>query len=464
MPRIPGSTPTATALLMVLILLLAMELGSLSTGAAIFAVGAQLAFLALCLVSIPSVTIREVSLLSGAALLTIAVLMTGGDASAIGASLELAAFFAVFIAALTAIRDVAARSRSVLAVGQFLTGQPAGRRFYATALGGHALGVFMNFGAVSLMGPMVQKSTIGLDGTPNPDLERRQISALIRGFAWVILWAPTTLTQALLLTIFTEVSWGDVAWLGLATGALMIGIGRAYDRWEWRGRPLPGPARGQAVPWRALGIVLGVCVALIATTFALSAMSGFTVAQSLIFVAPLISLLWLWTQPPPANATGPASYLGTLGFVFAPSAISLARSAVALGASGYIGRLAALSLPVDDWSRALDLAAMPGWLFLAALPVVITLGGQVALSPILIVVFIGELLQGLDTLPTGPEQIYFALSIGWALSMTASPNATATLMISGACNIPATRLTWSWNLRYGVLCYLAAVMIFVFIA
>lgn len=107
---------------------------------------------------------------------------------------------------------------------------------------------------------------------------------------------------------------------------------------------------------------------------------------------------------------------------------------------------------------------MPGWLFLAVLPVIISLGGQVALSPILIVVFIGELLQGLEALPTGPEQIYLALSFGWALAMTSSPNATATLIVSGACNIPATRLTWQWNLRYGLLCYLAAVGIFWLIA
>lgn len=465
-PSIPardGGTTRGGALMTVLALLLFLELAALGTGYPLFSVGSKAAFLALCLVSIPAVTFREVALLGGAVALTMVGLSFGAGRAAIGASLDLATFFAVFIAALTSIRDIAARSGSVQAVGRFLTGQPSGRRFYATALGGHVLGIFLNFGAVSLMAPMVQKSAEGPGGLKNPDLERRQISALIRGFAWVILWAPTTLTQALLLTIFTEVSWRDVAPLGIGSAALMILIGRLYDKWEWRGRALPGPAAGQAPPWRALGRVALVCAGLIVATLGLTAVTGFTVAESLLFVAPLVSVIWFRCQPAGDTAIG-VRRLEALWNIFLPSASALARSAVALGASAYIGRLAALSLPVDAWSQALDLDRLPGWLFLAALPVIITLGGQVALSPILIVVFIGELLQGIDVLPTGQAQIFFALSIGWALSMTASPNATATLVISGACNIPATRLTWGWNLRYGMICYLVAVGMFWWIA
>lgn len=447
-----------TLLLATLVVMLLMALGTLSTGAQVFAFGGRLAFLALCLFALRSVTIREVLLLCGAGLLTLWVLTSGAGIAVVYSALDLAAFFAVFIAALTAIRDVAARSRSVTAVGRFLTGQPAGRRFYATALGGHALGVFMNFGAVSLMGPMVQKAAVTPAGVHDPDLERRQISALIRGFTWVIIWAPTTLAQALLLTIFTDISWRDVAPAGLGVAAMMVVIGRLYDRWEWRGRAMPGPAAGAAPPRRAIAVVAVICAMLIASSFVLGTLAGFTVAQSLVFVAPAISVLWLMIQPVHI------SRLADSIDVFVPSAGPLARSAIALGVSGYIGRLAALSLPVEYWANLLDIESMPGWLFLAILPVIITLGGQIALSPIMIVVFIGQLLQGLASLPAATEHVFLALSIGWALGMTASPNATATLLISGACNIPATRLTWSWNLRYGLVCYAAAVALFMIIA
>lgn len=68
-----------------------------------------------------------------------------------------------------------------------------------------------------------------------------------------------------------------------------------------------------------------------------------------------------------------------------------------------------------------DIAAIPGWIFLAVLPVVISLGGQIALSPILLVVLLGEILRGVDTLPTGQAQIRYVRSVGRALSMMASP-------------------------------------------
>jgi hypothetical protein len=115
-------------------------------------------------------------------------------------------------------------------------------------------------------------------------------------------------------------------------------------------------------------------------------------------------------------------------------------------------------------AQSLDIALIPGWIFLVVLPFVISLGGQIALSPILLVVLLGEILRGVDTLPTGQAQILYALSVGWALSMTASPNATATLLISATTRILPTTLTWSWNLRYGLLCYACVVLVFVMIA
>jgi len=142
------------------------------------------------------------------------------------------------------------------------------------------------------------------------------------------------------------------------------------------------------------------------------------------------------------------------------NAPGLARSAIALGLSGFIGRLLADVLPIETLSAQIDLSGVPGWLFLAALPVAITLGGQIALSPIILVVFIGQVIQTLSVLPADPTNIVFALSAGWALSMFASPNATATLLISATTKLAPTKLTWHWNLKYAAVCYVILVLIF----
>jgi hypothetical protein len=272
------------------------------------------------------------------------------------------------------------------------------------------------------------------------------------------------LSQAVLLTIFTDVTWANVAPLGIGTALFFILLGRLYDQFDWRNLP-PSPRRSPpGIPWRACLVVCGICAILIGATLLCSAFLGWSVAQTLLFVAPVVTVLWFVGQAPPASLTGAVQRSVSFVDVMSPSASGLARSAVALGLSGYIGRTLGRILPGDHLAQLVDLSAMPGWLFLAILPAVITLGGQIALSPILIVVLLGEILSSMGNLPTGQMQILFALSVGWSLSMTASPNATATLLISSTCKIPPTTLTWSWNLKYGLLCYGFSILIFMLIA
>jgi hypothetical protein len=373
-------------------------------------------------------------------------------------ALDLAAFFASFIALLTALKVAAERSQSVLKVGRYLIHQPPGRRFIATATGGHVLGVFLNFAAVSLMAPLIQSATKHADGSTDHDLERRQMSALLRGFAWILLWAPTTLAQAVLLTLFTEIDLGKIFVLGIATSVLMMGVGLLFDRFEWRGSVRAEVVNAPARPTVALVRVGAVCGTLIVATACLQISTGFTTALSLMFVAPLTTLGWFLLQKTATNSV--LKQCGLFWSALKLNAGGLARSAIALGLSGFIGRALADLLPVAALARNIDFAAVPGWIFLAALPVLISLGGQIALSPIILVVFIGQVVQTFPALPADPTNIVFALSAGWAFSMFTSPNATATLLIAATSNIPPTTLTWRWNLRYGLLCYVILVGIF----
>ena len=451
-------------LLAVLMVLLVCAVLNATLSWVVFEWAAALSFVVLCVIGFRSFTIREHSLLAAAVLIGLGLLLFTDKRATVLSALDLAAFFAAFIAALTAMRDVAARSRSILSVGRYLIVQPPGRRFYSTAIGGHLLGVFLNFGAVSLMSPLIQESVKDANGVTDQDLERRQISALIRGFAWVLLWAPTTLSQAVLLTIFTEVTWADIAPLGIATAIAFVILGRLYDRFEWRGVARSGQPFKPEIPWRAILSVGALCALLIGSTIVGSGLTGATIALVLMCVAPVVTLMWFMAQKPPKAFDEFWLRIRALGGVLTPSAPALARSAVALGLSGFIGRCLGQALPVEALSQAVDLSAIPGWIFLSALPVIISLGGQIALSPILLVVLLGEILRGVDMLPTGQLQILFALSVGWALSMTASPNATATLLISATSRIPPTTLTWAWNLKYGLLCYACSIVIFFFIA
>ncbi|MEP2533236.1 hypothetical protein [Shimia sp.] len=448
-------TLLATTLIAVSIAVLAAN----TIGGALAQNAARILFVALCLIGVRTSTLREFLLLSAALILGGLLYQSSDGRLALLAGMDLASYFAAFIALLTALKIGAERSASVLSVGQYLIRQPSGRRFIATASGGHVLGVFLNFGAVSLMAPLIQSATKRADGSIDRDLERRQMSALLRGFAWILLWAPTTLTQAVLLTLFTEIDQGKIVSFGVATSLLMMGLGLAYDRFEWRGQAKPfSDGAAPVFPRKAFFRLALVCGSLIGATGALQLRMGYNTALSLMFIAPSVTFFWFVMQKPAGVSLG--RQLASFGPALQSDAPGLARAAIALGLSGFIGRALADVLPVATIATQTDLSQMPGWLFLAILPLLITLGGQVALSPIILVVFIGQVVQSFPTLPAEPTHIVFALSAGWAISMFASPNATATLLISATSRIPPTTLTWRWNLRYGAICYIVLLCIF----
>lgn len=423
----------------------------------------RVGFLGMCLAAIPRFQQREWALALLATGCGLALLRQDGGIESLLGTLDLAVFFGTFIALLTLMKEAAEQSDSIRQVGRYLTNQPSGRRYYATAFGGHALAIVLNFAAVSLMAPLIQKGAQDDTGRVDPDLERRQLSALIRGFSWFVLWAPTSLAQAVLLMLFPGVDWPYLLLLGIGTALVMILLGRALDRHEWRNVASTVAKERPRPPIPALRVVGLVCVSLIGATIALGAAAGYSIAQALMFVAPAITLVWFVLQGLPFRDTTPLKRVGMFGQVLQEAAPALLRTAVALGLSGFVGRAAALVLPIDEIALRLELGSVSPWVFLAALPVLITLGGQIALSPIMLVVFFGELVYQLPELPADPTLIVYALSVGWALSMSASPNATATLLVSAVCRIPPTTLTWHWNGRYALLCYLAFLVILTFL-
>ena len=204
--------------------------------------------------------------------------------------------------------------------------------------------------------------------------------------------------------------------LGIGSTVMMILIGRLMDRIHWRDFVPPGIDERPDFP----------------------AKSGWRFAL-------ICSLL----------------ILASLHELFVRSATDPARSAYILGAAGYIGEAAAKLAPVAEVAMHLNISALPVWVFLMALPILITLGGQIALSPILVVVFLSAVINELPVLPADPSLIVFALGAGWALSMTASPNAYATLLISAITKIAPTTLTWRWNAAYALVCFLTFTVAFI---
>jgi len=132
---------------------------------------------------------REWALCLFAVLLALSLYSKDNDAVNLLNSLDRAGFFAAFIYLVTLLKEAAQRSVSVLRLGMFMTNQPAGKRYFSLANGRHVMGVLLNFGAISLLTPLIQRGARasiakGPDAEANiAIIEQQQILALIRGFS-----------------------------------------------------------------------------------------------------------------------------------------------------------------------------------------------------------------------------------------------------------------------------------------
>ena len=133
----------------VLMLLSASELLHLYFAWPEFGLLSSAAFLLLGLSLITQFQAREWVLVAIGAGLAFVLMQSDSGWSGTLESLQRASFFAAFIYLVTLLKEAAQRSPSVLELGKYLTRQRRGRRYYSLAIGGHVMGVLLNFGAIS---------------------------------------------------------------------------------------------------------------------------------------------------------------------------------------------------------------------------------------------------------------------------------------------------------------------------
>lgn len=448
-----GAVPTISDRICtaILIALSACELLHLVFGQTWAVAPARGLALALLLAVIPRFGFREWALLA-LALGLVGGLWWRGDTEAVTGALAKGAYFTAFILLMMLLREAAVTSASVLDVGAWISRQPPGRRFVVTWWGGHVAGILMNFGAVSLLAPLIQRGVrAGPQETPDDRRrtkvrERRQLSALIRGFAFVICWAPTTLTQVIILGSVPDLNPVTAITWGLGLSLLMLGVGWAEDRLRW-GRPRRVPEDAPPFPRGAALDLLVVYILLVGGALALVGLASLPLPVALMSVAPIMLCGWVIVQARLGTIPSAPRRLAEIASVSIPR---MAKDAYLLGAAGFIGITAAELAPVDAIATWTEAAGVSSWVFVAALPVLITLAGQIALSPMMMVVFLAAVVSALPALPAPPHFIALALGAGWSLSMTASPNATGALLLAGATGVPSTTLTWRWNGVYSL--------------
>jgi len=419
--------------------------------------------------------LREFYLLAVCLALVISTYIYSGNLiDALLDGIERSAYLASFILLMALLREGAVTSHSVLELGKFLTRQPPGRRFFTLFAGGHFFAVMINLGALSLFAPIIQRGVRdGLDdkqplGTASKIDERRQLSAVFRGFSWFLLWAPTAVTQAIMPTLMTGIDAARLMITGACVAIIMTCVSWFEDYLRWRvaengddNKTVNSDIHPRDLPARAMKRLGLVCLSLFGISGILAQVFEVTLVTAVMATVPMVVVAWVWLQTPVPEDTGAKtnaqSRLKDIGFDAMPGYF---RETVFIACAGFIGSLAAGLVPTDELTSIIEFLNLPDWLLLWTLTVLVWVFGQIGLSPITMAIFLASVLSEVPDFPVDMTLAALAIAAGTAVCTTGAPFSSGAVMLAGATGYSTQTLTWRWNGTYTMISMLVLAAIY----
>lgn len=452
-----------------LLVLVSVELFYLYTDIEIAGLLAKAIVVSMFVLAWRAMRVREFYLFAVCLTLVVAAWYTGKPVVAVSLeSLSRAAYLASFILLMALLREGALTSPSVLEVGTFLTRQPSSRRFVTLFSGGHFFGVLINIGALSLLAPIIQRGVRAnnAQGEVLDDIskvrERRQLCATLRGFSWILVWAPTSVTQAVMPTLMTGIDATRLVVIGLGLALLMFAVSWVEDTVRWRGfskrlrrqgrLPLATATRFPKMAARNLGLV---CLALFGLSIGFTKLAGVAIVTGVMLTTPIIVCIWICLQQSDVTRQQRRTFviqrLNHITFTAMPGYI---RETMFIACAGFIGTIAARLVPAADVAALLGLTTLDGWIVLWGLSATVWIFGQVGLSPVTMAIFLGSIVAELPDLPVDMTHAALAIAAGTAICTTGAPFSSGAVLLSRATGHSAFDLTLRWNGLYSVLAML----------
>lgn len=386
-----------------------------------------------------------------AAALLLAYLWSSGaiGPETVDAAVSRAAFFTLFIIALDFLRDAATTSPLVLRSGEMIVNQPPGRRYLMLALGGHLFGVLLNLGAVHVLGSMARRAIE--DGRANGDARLREIrlrrmtTALLRGFAATTLWAPTSITVAVVLATMPEFTWPRFLPGALATAVGVLSFGWILDRLTYR-RPAQGASQPMAAVLVRLLPLASLNALLISCTLVISWLLSIQLILSLILCVPVFAACWLIVQHSQAGQRGSLiAARRRVGRHTVPGLVGLRSEIGIMAGSGLLSVLLVSQKDPAVFAAAFVWLGLADGAILAFTAVAIFVIALIGINPIISVTVALEMLRALPGLEVSPYRMALLGSMVWALSNGFSPFSATVRLTARNVDRPATVVGFVWN-------------------
>ena len=361
----------------------------------------------------------------------------GGDLfGAFYDGLERAQVFMVMFFAVMWLREPAVTSPSLRGLRDAVVRQPPGRRYPILWLSAHFLGAVLNLAAMSLLSVMAAEQT-------DRRLRRRLSIALMLGFTTASSWGPFYVSVSVILTAIPEVSWIDIAPLGLGLSILMLAVGWAYDRLFLRQAPTvterpSGPSLGIETIGRAAVILL------LLSMFVLGAhlLAGLSIPVALGVIGPPFAIFWAMLQSPPEArwSKGVRPFIARI-FLNVPD---LRNEALAFGAASVLGVGVAQVLPPALISEYLQAWGLGGDTVVVMVIFGMTVASFFGLHPVILVILVGEVMPP-EVIGIPAPLLAIAMLGVWGTSTMISPFSATTLFMSRVVNVPSHVIAWRWG-------------------
>ena len=361
------------------------------------------------------------------------------------------AFYGTFIACLGMLRVAAQDSALVRRCGVYLIRQPPRWRYATLALGSAMFGLVLNLGVVALLGVMSLKgNTLAAAGGHEIVREvrgRRMLVAVLRGFALVPLISPLGIALAVILSTMPQVRWANLFPVALGTALLLFVIGWVQDRLSAPTHlaDLVPPRTESADPRPLLRFIL-LLTGVIVFTVAVSLATGARMPVAVLFTVPLSAFVWFAVQR--------RRLAGGLGLRRAAVAVrrrahlifpALRGEIAILGSAGFMGALLAHALPRAALAHALVASGVHGPLLATAATLLVVVGAQLGLNPIVGVTLLASVLPDPHAVGLAPELLATALMAGWSLAMVSSPLTASMLILARLAERSPYAVGWRWN-------------------
>ncbi|QDC08747.1 hypothetical protein FHY55_05615 [Oceanicola sp. D3] len=363
-------------------------------------------------------------------------------------ALDRTSFIMAFFCALATLQHVAARSAAIARAAAFLANQPPGRRYLALASGTQVFALMLNYGALSLLGTMAQRSA---QQESDPAIRalraRRMLQGAQCGFSASLCWSPLAFATVITTALVPGVKLGTVVMTGIGSSVILVIIGWLVDR-RLKGSLPAGtvvPKRNEAAAHdtRALWPLAWLLAAVAVPALVVDAIWHIPPSRTVLGLVPLIAVVWVLVE---TTRGGKMAELAARGRAYAFGDLPGFRSElVLLSTAGFIGTAAGALLAQALAGTGFDLGGVPARVLLVLPIVLIPLAGQIGLNPILFVSLFAQLLPTPDELGVSTISLVMALISGWTLTAPTSPFTASVMIVSRLGGVSPQVVAFKWN-------------------